>query len=235
MGLDETGTVFFPCINEAACGDAGCADGYTGPTCTECTNSSMILSDFECMHCPSMVENVGAFITGVFLYLSYLSYKVKKKQSGTAPNQWGTFYKVVLTTCQTNAIALTYSFDWSTVMHGYLEAQDSVTSFGTAYFELSCFKTDSTLTSAERNSFRLETTFYIVLPLVLVLFAGISVYVFIVYCRPPSVALEQPERNAQTQDLELTNTGTCTGSWGIRALRDIPVTECNTSSHFVEF
>ena len=43
------------------------------------------------------------------------------------------FYKITLTTCQVNSAAVGYSFDWGSLMQGYLDTQDTVSSVGTAY------------------------------------------------------------------------------------------------------
>ena len=166
MGLDDTGTFFLPCLNSEACDEAGsCASGYTGPGCAEC-ESDLVLSDgYKCKACPSELTTVFAILIGGIMFLAYIVYKLMKKRKGEAPSQSQVFYKIALSTCQVNAVALSFAFDWRAFMVTYLEVQDTITSFGVSYIELSCLgDTDP----SQNNTFVLESVIYILLPLVLI-------------------------------------------------------------------
>jgi hypothetical protein len=72
------------------------------------------------------------------------------------------YFKIVMSTLQQNAIALSYAFDWDGFSEKMLQAQGTVTSFGMAYVDFRC------LNVTTGNTFVLESLFYICFPLVLV-------------------------------------------------------------------
>ena len=84
------------------------------------------------------------------------------------------YFKIVITSLQQNAIALSYAFDWSEVMAGYLAVQSDISSLGVAYLEFSC------LSSSLKNAFFTETLIYILGPLLMVaaVYVGSLVRVF---------------------------------------------------------
>ena len=102
MGVDNTGTVFFPCLNDACTpdGDRHCASGYTGPSCTECEPNLVLADGFTCEQCPSEIISILAFLGGLSVFVLYLLYKVKKKQNGEAPSLSGVYTKITLSTFQ---------------------------------------------------------------------------------------------------------------------------------------
>ena len=115
MGLDGTGTVFFECLNEEACSpsaDRNCTPGYTGPSCTECETGLVLSDGFKCELCPTKAMTVLAFLGGLSMFVGYLLYKVKKKQSGEAPSLSGVFIKITLTTCQVRICIYIYIYEF---------------------------------------------------------------------------------------------------------------------------
>ena len=170
MGLDGTGTAFFPCFNDA-CEGGQCSTGYTGSSCTTCGENLVLDQDFECQPCPSLGLSVTAIVVSLMALMGYLGYKMWAQSVQKSPSLSSVFYKIIVTTCQVNSIAAVYTFKWSEWMQRYLDLQDFLTSIGTAYFELSCF-TDR----ASTNTFVLETVGYISFPFVVVLSTGITGY-----------------------------------------------------------
>ena len=79
---------------------------------------------------------------------------------------------VVNVTCQVNAAAVAFSFDWGVLMQTYLDSQDSISSIGVSYFEFACFGSGD---ASEKNSFVMETVTYILLPIVFICFTGLAV------------------------------------------------------------
>ena len=86
MGFDGSGTVFLPCLNEAACthsDDSGCASGYTGDACTQCVNGSVLTDGYKCELCPDETMTILVFLMGVSIFASYLIFKLRSKRKGT--------------------------------------------------------------------------------------------------------------------------------------------------------
>ena len=81
---------------------------------------------------------IGAFVLGLSIFCLYLARKLSTR-TRDPPSQWGVFYKITLSTCQVNALAVSFSFDWDSAMQGFLDAQNTLSSLGTAYFEFACF------------------------------------------------------------------------------------------------
>lgn len=101
MGVDGTGTQFYSCLNDA-CSDRsqGCAEGYTGESCTECEPGLVLAEGFKCEMCPSEVMTILAFLSGLTVFVAYLLYKAKKKQNGEPPSLSGVYTKITLSTFQ---------------------------------------------------------------------------------------------------------------------------------------
>ena len=170
MGLDGTGEAFFQCLNDA-CEGGNCSEGYFGPSCTTCGDGLVLDEDFICQPCPSLALSIIAIVVSCMALGGYLGYKMWAQSVHKSPSASSVFFKIIVTTCQVNALAAVYAFSWGHWMKTYLDFQDFLTSIGTAYFELSCF-TESTSTS----NFVLETLGYIFFPFVVVAFTGITGY-----------------------------------------------------------
>ena len=52
--------------------------------------------------------------------MSYVAYKVIKKRETNNRNDQNVFFKILMTTCQVNSIAVSYNFDWDAIMESYL-------------------------------------------------------------------------------------------------------------------
>ena len=167
LGLDGTGTDFFVCLNEIACStEANCSSGYTGNGCAECEEGLVRNSKFECNECPSAAVLLISIIAMLVLLLSYLGYKIKKKtkiDARASRKLSSVFAKIIMSTCQINSIALSFAFNWDSVMNGFLMVQGQATSLGTAFLEVSC------LFSPPRNDVALETVMYALFPVAVVL------------------------------------------------------------------
>jgi len=72
------------------------------------------------------------------------------------------YFKIVTTSLQQNALALSYSFDWQGVADKLLRAQASLASLGTTYLDFRC------LVKSNENTFVKETILYIVGPVAIV-------------------------------------------------------------------
>ena len=72
------------------------------------------------------------------------------------------YFKIVTTSLQQNALALSYSFDWQGVADKLLSAQASVASLGTTYLDFRC------LVKSNENTFVKETILYIMGPVAIV-------------------------------------------------------------------
>ena len=64
-----------------------------------------------------------------------------------------------------NASAVGYAFNWGDSMQTYLTTQDTLSSVGTAYFEVACFGSGD---PSEKNGFVAESLIYIMLPILFV-------------------------------------------------------------------
>lgn len=130
-GLDGVGDVFFNCLNEHCSDDGECDDGYTGFSCTSCEEGLVLTDGFICEECPATATVVIMFLLMLLLYGSYVAYKVGQKHKGKLPSETSVFYKIMLSTCQVNSTAVSFAFDWDTLMQGFLDAQGALTSAGT--------------------------------------------------------------------------------------------------------
>ena len=63
-------------------------------------------------------------------FFAYVWRKQSKAKKAEPPSVMSVYGKIVLTSFQQNSIALSYAFNWSALMTGFLEPQDSVTSLG---------------------------------------------------------------------------------------------------------
>ena len=95
---------------------------------------------------------------------------------------------------QVNAAAVSYAFDWGSLMQGYLDTQDSVSSVGTSYFELACFGGGD---ASEKNGFFAETLLYIMLPLMFIGLTGAGAVIY-VYIHNNRVLDKEGLRTAET-------------------------------------
>ena len=93
-----------------------------------------------------------------------------------------------------NAAAVTYAFDWGSLMQNYLDTQDSVSSIGTSYFELACFGSGD---ASEKNAFVVETVLFILLPLLFIALTG-AVVLFYVYFKNSRVLDQAALQGAKT-------------------------------------
>ena len=59
--------------------------------------------------------------------------KVRKGKKGYV-SYVGVYYKIILSTCQVNSIALSYAFKWDEFMDSYLSTQGQATSLGNSFF-----------------------------------------------------------------------------------------------------
>ena len=162
LGIDSTGTTFFPCFNTACMEGGGCDEGYTGPSCTNCEEGLILTDTYECAQCPSTFVTVAMLLGGLLLLLTYLYFIVKQKRSGAKPKTTSVFLKIVMSTLQVNSIALSYSFDWDAVMDTFLSSQGQLTSMGISSIQLGC------LSKSQQKSFVAETVTYGLVPVVLI-------------------------------------------------------------------
>ena len=160
LGLDDTGTMFIPCLNEA-CGSEGCIPGYTGSSCTTCDGEDLVLgTGFTCSTCLPMWQTVSIFVAGGLAFGLFLAYKMSGKRVKTYKSR-SVFFKIVISSLQLNGLALTFAFNWDDLMSGYLETQSSITSLGTTYLEVQCLQSEPT------NTFVTNSLIYLLAPLVL--------------------------------------------------------------------
>ena len=165
-GVDASGsslmTIFFPCLNDYCVGDGMCDDGYTGNSCTECDEGLIQVDGFHCSNCAgAMVQLllvvVGCIAFGVFLFLS-------QKDIGTkiTAERHEIFLKIFISGVQVMMLALSFSFNFDTLMEDMLKSAGEVTTIGTAYLEFGCIFEDG-------NAFVLETLFLLMLPVLMIL------------------------------------------------------------------
>ena len=73
---------------------------------------------------------VFAQVALLVAFFAYVWRKQSKAKKAGPPSVLSVFGKIVLTSFQQNSTALSYGFQWDALMTGFLETQDSVTSFG---------------------------------------------------------------------------------------------------------
>ena len=99
-GSDNSGSVFFPCLNDACGADGQCAPGYTGFSCTTCEEDLVLSKNFVCKACPDVVLAGTLIGLGVVTIFLYLYYKQNSKRQGKSPSGFNVFLKIVLSTFQ---------------------------------------------------------------------------------------------------------------------------------------
>jgi len=157
LGLDEVGTDFFHCLNKACLGSGECMQGYTGPTCTQCTGDLIAGDGFECKECLNIGITVFILCFGAMMILVYVYYRVQSQDSYEPRD---VYIKILVSSFQVNGLALSYSFDWDQTMGVFLDIQGDATSLGIAYIEFQC------LSPFRGNSFLLDTTICLVGPII---------------------------------------------------------------------
>ena len=100
IGVDESGTAFFECLNNACLAEGDCATGYTGVGCTECNGDDLVFTDFECKKCPHLGLSILALLCGIMVVALYLRYKINSKRQGNPPSESSVFYKILMSTFQ---------------------------------------------------------------------------------------------------------------------------------------
>lgn len=182
LGLDGSGTTFIPCLNSACGIDGNCSHGYTGPSCTECDGEGLVLDDFKCIQCPETWKTVFIMLGGVVAFTLFLMDKLNDAKQGYLAHN--VFLKIVVSSFQINALALSYAFDWGELMAGYLNVQSQVSSLGTAYFEVQCFST-----TAQGNGFLANSILYLLGPpgMALFIFAFCFIYRYVKNRHLPNV------------------------------------------------
>jgi hypothetical protein len=157
-GLDSNGTVFFACLNNA-CGENGvCADGYRGFSCTEC-DEDLVQDGFECKRCLEFGYTILFFVLFLLAFAAFTVYSYFEKRKGEFKTI-NVFFKISVSTCQLNALALSYSFDWSSQMDELLQVQGQVASLGTTYLDVQCIFPGR----ASLNLFYTESLIFLLFP-----------------------------------------------------------------------
>ena len=77
LGVDGTGTTFFPCFNDACSMGGNCSDGYTGLACTQCETGLILNDKFECETCPKVLLMVIMVTGGLGLFFGYLVFSIR--------------------------------------------------------------------------------------------------------------------------------------------------------------
>jgi len=167
--VDGTGTMFVSCFNDACEAGGGCKEGYTGSACAECMDGTILDDSYECIECPSVFITILMITGGLVLFLAYLAAKVKMKRTGEKPKLSQVYSKIIMSTLQVNAIALSYAFDWDEIMETFLSGQGQVTSLGIAYINLGCLQNNP-----EKN-FVVETAIYGLFPVAIILMVFVVV------------------------------------------------------------
>ena len=88
-GLDDTGTYFSLCLNEACLRGGNCSDGYTGTLCTECDNTQsevqVVLSKgFACTECPPLELAVLVMTLALLVVVGLLAYRLRQTRNKKA-------------------------------------------------------------------------------------------------------------------------------------------------------
>ena len=143
LGLDGTGTEFFPCLNDACKAESTCFAGYTGNACVECEEGLVRTPslDFECSTCPSSFGTVLSFLIMVLLFgLCFIYIFFRKKARFRVASRELNFVlaKIIISTWQVNSMALIFAFKWDHILTLYFAFQSRLSSLGLAYLDLSC-------------------------------------------------------------------------------------------------
>ena len=150
QGVDGTGTGFLLCLNEDACAADGCADGYTGDSCTECEQGLVMNDQFECKDCPSAGLILGILFAGFIAFVAVFVIKMQQVKKG-GYTKTDIFSKIIVSSFQLNGLVLFFSFDWHAYMENYLVFQTTITSLGMAFLDLQCVG-DTTVSSFVGNT-----------------------------------------------------------------------------------
>ena len=108
-----------------------------GALCAECTNGKVLSASYQCQECLSTAVLLVLSILGILASVMALRYYVNDLRSGGA-SAYSDLLKICVSYLQFNVIALSFAFNWEEAFASALTAQDAVTTFGTAYFELEC-------------------------------------------------------------------------------------------------
>ena len=119
------------------------------------------------------------------MYMCTLS-DVSGRRTGNKPRLTSVFMKIIMSTLQVNAIALSYSFDWDALMAMFLSGQGQITSLGIAMVQIGCFQSNP-----EKN-FALETFVYGMFPLIIILIVFLGVLMSKFFCKTQSNSSDTP-------------------------------------------
>lgn len=169
-GVDNTGTTFFTCLNDACQGGGDCAEGYTGPTCTECDQGMVIVDSFTCGTCLGTAWMLLIFIMAFFAFMAYIFYRLTSVAQLYDGKE--VYFKIMISCLQVNSLAMLYGFEWDSTMGGFLQVQGQLSSFGSNSFNVQC------LQLVDGNTFEFDTLVYLLGP-----FGGALFVFFCVFFR----------------------------------------------------
>ena len=113
-----------------------CFSGYTGPTCTECMDGLVLTTSLTCSACPPLGATIATVLALFALFAAFLWRKQKKAQKGEPPSILSVYSKILLSSLQQNATALSFGFEWSGFMTSFFAAQADITSIGSSRVSL---------------------------------------------------------------------------------------------------
>jgi len=150
IGVGSDATTFLTCLNENACAADGCAEGYTGESCTECSQGLVLDDSFECVECPALVVTLVLLLVGFIVFVLVLVIKNHDVKNGGYTKK-DVFAKIIISSFQVNGLALFYAFNWDSYMQTYLWILNQLTSLGTSFFNIQCMG-DTTKSSFVQDS-----------------------------------------------------------------------------------
>jgi hypothetical protein len=179
-----SGLAFFQCLNDACLGSGECVDGYIGSMCTICNGEGLVLVDFECQYCLPAWTGWLVLVGCCLLFLGYIVWRVWDARNEGYRSR-DVYFKIMVSACQVNGLALSYSFSWDDVMGSYLGAVASASSMGTAYLNFQCLD----VPLLDSSPFFQESVIYMVGPVALAF--GLFAFNF---CRAKRALGRDPKR-----------------------------------------
>ena len=158
-GLDGSNTWFGLCLKEGVClEDNSCFPGYRGPACTECENHTesgqilVLIDGFECSTCSGLFIDIFLIILCILAFAGFLLFSYISDVGAETVEMHSIFFKIFISACQVNSLALSFSFDYEESLNEILGTADQIASIGTAYVETQCLFRNSKLSSFEVES-----------------------------------------------------------------------------------